>query len=380
MPVCPECQGQRLNPLARAVRLPLGRGASAHGGFTIGEIGAFSIIEAVRYFRTIKPKGREARIARDILPEIVQRLEFLVEVGLGYLSLDRSATTLSGGESQRIRLAAQFGSELQGVLYVLDEPTIGLHPRDNARLLDSLGRLKARGNTLVVVEHDEDTMRFADRIIDLGPGAGTQGGAIVAEGPWNQLATHAESATGRIFGEPLRHPLRGERRALTRDTHWFKVRGACANNLKRIDAALPAGKFVALCGVSGAGKSTLLHDVIKPAAQAAVLARKKRRAQPAIGPWKKIEGFDKFTSVYEVDQAPIGKTSRSTPATYIGLMDEIRGLFARLPLARQRGYEPSRFSFNSGSGRCPACLGQGAVKLSPSTTWACPKPEKTSRK
>ncbi len=210
LPVCPECNGQRLNPLARAVRLPLGRGVAEHGGFTIGEIGALSIEEAVRFFRTVKPKGREARIARDILPEITQRLEFLVEVGLGYLSLDRSATTLSGGESQRIRLAAQFGSELQGVLYVLDEPTIGLHPRDNARLLESLGTLRDRGNTLVVVEHDEDTMRFADRIIDLGPGAGTQGGQIVADGSWKTLAKHGESPTGKILGKPMRHPLLGK--------------------------------------------------------------------------------------------------------------------------------------------------------------------------
>jgi len=374
LPVCPECRGLRLNPLARAVRLPLGRGAREHGGFTIGEIGALSIVEAVRFFRTVKPKGREARIARDILPEIVQRLEFLVEVGLGYLSLDRSATTLSGGESQRIRLAAQFGSELQGVLYVLDEPTIGLHPRDNARLLDSLGTLRDRGNTLVVVEHDEDTMRFADRIIDLGPGAGTQGGQIVAEGSWKKLASHGESPTGKILGKPLKHPSRGKRRSATDVPDWCRIFGARANNLKQIDVAFPAGRFIALCGVSGAGKSTLLHDVIKPAAQA-FAGRKGKRGKTPAGPWKKLEGFDIFTSVYEVDQAPIGKTSRSTPATYIGLMDEIRGLFARLPLARQRGYEASRFSFNSGSGRCPACQGQGAVKMEmsflPSTFVPC---------
>jgi excinuclease ABC subunit A len=374
LPVCPECRGQRLNPLARAVRLPLGRGAREHGGFTIGEIGAFSIVEAVRFFRTVKPKGREARIARDILPEIVQRLEFLVEVGLGYLSLDRSATTLSGGESQRIRLAAQFGSELQGVLYVLDEPTIGLHPRDNARLLDSLGTLRDHGNTLVVVEHDEDTMRFADRIIDLGPGAGTQGGRIIAEGSWRALAKNGESPTGKILGQPLQHPSLGRRRPAKTAPGWCRISGARANNLKKIDVAFPAGRFIALCGVSGAGKSTLLHDVIKPAAQA-FTGRKSRRAKIPSGPWKKIDGFEIFTSVYEVDQAPIGKTSRSTPATYIGLMDEIRGLFARLPLARQRGYEASRFSFNSGSGRCPACLGQGAVKVEmsflPSTFVPC---------
>jgi excinuclease ABC subunit A len=376
LPVCPECHGQRLNPLGRAVRLPLGRGVQEHGGLTIGAVGALSIVEAVRFFRTVKPKGREARIARDILPEIVQRLEFLVEVGLGYLTLDRAATTLSGGESQRIRLAAQFGSELQGVLYVLDEPTIGLHPRDNARLLESLGALRDRGNTLVVVEHDEDTMRFADHIIDLGPGAGIQGGEIVAQGSWRELAEHGESPTGKILGKPLQHPLRGERRPSKYTLDWCHVSGARANNLKQLDVAFPAGRFIALCGVSGAGKSTLLHDIIKPAAQAFAGRKGKRnRGKSPVGPWTKVEGFECFTSVYEVDQAPIGKTSRSTPATYIGLMDEIRGLFARLPLARQRGYEASRFSFNSGAGRCAACLGQGAVKVEmsflPSTFVPC---------
>ena len=374
LPVCPDCEGERLNPLARAVRLPLGRGAKEHGGFTIGEIGALTISEAVRFFRTVKPKGREARIARDILPEITQRLEFLVQVGLGYLSLDRAATTLSGGESQRIRLAAQFGSELQGVLYVLDEPTIGLHPRDNVMLLKSLGTLRDRGNTLVVVEHDEDTMRFADRVIDLGPGAGREGGRIVAEGSWKTLAKNGESPTGKILGQPLKHPLLGQRRPAKDAPGWCTITGARANNLKQLNVGFPTGRFIALCGVSGAGKSTLLHDVIKPAA-AAYMGRKGKRGKPATGPWKKAEGFERFTSVYEVDQAPIGKTSRSTPATYIGLMDEIRGLFARLPLARQRGYEASRFSFNSGAGRCPACQGQGAVKVEmsflPSTFVPC---------
>ncbi len=374
LPICPDCQGQRLNPLARAVRLPLGQGAQKHGGLTIGQIGELTIVDALKFFRTVKPGGRDARIARDILPEIVQRLDFLVEVGLGYLSLDRSAMTLSGGESQRIRLAAQLGSELQGVLYVLDEPTIGLHPRDNVRLLESLGQLKGKGNTLVIVEHDEDTMRFADRIIDLGPGAGTQGGEIVAQGPWKTLAKSGESPTGKILGKPLKHPLRGSRRSAKDAPGWCRITGANANNLKSLDAKFPAGRFIALCGVSGAGKSMLLHDVIKPASYHYAM-RKSKRPKAPVGPWKKIEGFEAFTSVYEVDQAPIGKTSRSTPATYIGLMDEIRGLFARLPLARQRGYEASRFSFNSGSGRCPACLGQGAVKVEmsflPSTFVPC---------
>ena len=312
LPVCPECRGQRLNPLARAVRLPLGEGAKKHGGLTIGQIGELTIVDALKFFRTVKPGGRDARIARDILPEIVQRLDFLVEVGLGYLSLDRSAMTLSGGESQRIRLAAQLGSELQGVLYVLDEPTIGLHPRDNVRLLESLGQLKGKGNTLVIVEHDEDTMRFADRIIDLGPGAGTQGGEIVAQGPWKTLAKHGESPTGKILGKPLKHPLRGSRRSAKDAPGWCKVSGANANNLKNLDVKFPAGRFIALCGVSGAGKSTLLHDVIKPAAQYFATRKSKRPKAPA-GPWRKLEGFEAFTSVYEVDQAPSEKLPAPRP-------------------------------------------------------------------
>ena len=214
----------------------------------------------------------------------------------------------------------------------------------------------------MVVEHDEDTMRFADRIIDLGPGAGREGGQIVAEGSWKTLAKNRKSPTGLILGQPLRHPLRGERRSIATAPAWAKIFGAHANNLKEIEVALPLARFIALCGVSGAGKSTLLHEVIKPAAQLS-LDRPGKRRKAAAGPWKKLDGFGHFTSVYEVDQAPIGKTSRSTPATYIGLMDEIRGLFARLPLARQRGYDSSRFSFNSGAGRCPECLGQGAVKV-----------------
>ena len=216
-------------------------------------------------------------------------------------------------------------------------------------------------------------MRFADRIIDLGPGAGTQGGQIVAQGSWKTLAKNGESPTGKILGKPLAHPSVGKRRT-SKTLDWCRISGAHANNLKNVNVAFPSGRFIALCGVSGAGKSTLLHDVIKPAAQA-FTGRKSKRAKVPTGPWKKLDGFDIFTSVYEVDQAPIGKTSRSTPATYIGLMDEIRGLFARLPLARQRGYEASRFSFNSGAGRCPACLGQGAVKVEmnflPSTFIPC---------
>ncbi len=353
LPVCPDCEGQRLNPLARAVRLPLGRGAKEHGGFTIGEIGALTIEAALRFFRTVKPKGREARIARDILPEIVQRLEFLVQVGLGYLSLDRAATTLSGGESQRIRLAAQFGSELQGVLYVLDEPTIGLHPRDNARLLESLGTLRDRGNTLVVVEHDEDTMRFADKIIDLGPGAGVEGGQIVAQGPWKTLAKHGESPTGKILGQPLKHPLLGKRRPANRAAGCCTITGANANNLKNLDVTFPAGRFIALCGVSGAGKSTLLHDVIKPAAQA-FAGRKGKRGKAPTGPWKKAEGLRNFhvglrggpgadrqdvaLDTGDVHRAD-GRNSRALRAAATSAPTRLRGL-ALLLQQRARGVVP----------------------------------------
>jgi excinuclease ABC subunit A len=365
---CSECGGARLNPLARAVRLSLvsaskskSRGA---GSLTIPDLSRLTIAEAKKIFAAFRPTGRSAAIARDILPEITQRLAFLEEVGLGYLTLDRSANTLSGGESQRIRLAAQLGSNLQGVLYVLDEPTIGLHPRDNDRLLDSLDALKEKGNTLVIVEHDEDTMKRADRIIDLGPGAGVRGGHIVADGPWKKLARDQNSITGKILGEPLKHPLRGSRRPVApcNPKDFFHVSGACAHNLKSIDAAIPLGRFTVFCGVSGSGKSTLMHEVIRPAVEASL--RKKRTASNGRGvPWKSTAGTESFSAVYEVDQSPIGKTSRSTPATYIGLMDELRKLYAQLPLSRQRGYQAGRFSFNSKGGRCEACQGQGVLKV-----------------
>ena len=352
----PTCQGERINPLGRAVRLPLGEGAKSTGGRTIGDVGRLSIVEALRFFKTVKPAGREARIARDILPEIVQRLKFLVEVGLGYLSLDRSAATLSGGESQRIRLAAQLGSELQGVLYVLDEPTIGLHPRDNARLLESLGAPCAPRAT----RSSWSSMTRTPCASPIASSTSVPARARRAAPSSRKVRGTSSPRTpnrppAASSAQPLRHPLRGERRLVDAANGLVQ---ACAARARTISSAgrrrAAAGRFVALCGVSGAGKSTLLHDVIKPAAQAAVAARKKkRRAKPAEGPWKKLEGFEVFTSVYEVDQAPIGKTSRSTPATYIGFMDEIRGLFARLPLARQRGYEASRFSFNSGDGPLP---------------------------
>jgi excinuclease ABC subunit A len=366
---CPSCHGARLNPVARAVRLSYGKW-DAPGGPTLPDLGRLPIAEAQVWFRALKLKGRAAAIGRDIVPEIAQRLRFLEEVGLGYLTLDRAAATLSGGESQRIRLAAQLGSNLQGVLYVLDEPTIGLHPRDNERLLDSLDALKAKGNTLVVVEHDEETMKRADRILDLGPGAGTQGGQIVADGTWREIAKNSTSATGLLLGAPLAHPLRGRRRPVTSraadDIEWLTVAGARANNLKDIDVALPLGRLIVLCGLSGAGKSTFLHEVLKPAVTGAIAARDKRKrgakAKPS-GPWASVHGAEGLSAVTEVDPSPIGKTSRSTPATYLGLMDPLRALFAQMPLARQRGYTASRFSFNSGDGRCESCQGQGRLKI-----------------
>jgi excinuclease ABC subunit A len=376
---CPDCGGARLNPVARAVRLTLGMEPEVRllsSEPALPELLALTIDEAESVFRKVSLAGPAAAIARDILPEIRQRLAFLKEVGLGYLTLDRAATTLSGGESQRIRLAAQLGSNLQGVLYVLDEPTIGLHPRDNQRLLSSLMALRDKGNTLVVVEHDEDTMRAADDIIDLGPGAGTQGGRIVARGSWRELARHTESVTGRLLGQPMSHPIRGTRRPIGPLVPMIRVKGAGAHNLREVDIDLPMGRFIALCGVSGAGKSTLMHDVLKPALAAAGpgASRRSRKNSPEV-PWRSAVCDQKVTGVYEVDQSPIGKTSRSTPATYIGLMDDLRALYAQLPLARQRGYEAGRFSFNAGHGRCDKCQGQGAIKVEmnflPSTWIPC---------
>lgn len=360
--ICPVCHGERLNAIARAVRLPLGQWRSHREGPTICDVGRLTIQNAREFFKTVKATGRAGAIARDILPEIVQRLEFLREVGLDYLTLDRAANTLSGGESQRIRLAAQLGSNLEGVLYVLDEPSIGLHPRDNTRLIESLKQLKEKGNTLLIVEHDEDTMKAADRIIDLGPGAGVNGGQIVAQGSWRDLARNKNSITGQILGEPLQHPQRGARRPIKRDMTWIEMEGVCANNLKEIDVAIPAGRFVVLCGVSGAGKSTLMHDVLKTNVSALLSRKGKKSKEKPVG-CRALSGAEIFSAVYEVDQSPIGKTSRSTPATYTGLMDDLRSLFAQVPLARQRGYGPGRFSYNAAGGRCETCQGQGAIKV-----------------
>jgi excinuclease ABC subunit A len=349
---CPECRGTRLNPIARAVQVQ---------GYAIGQITATSIIDALSLIDDLKFSGTNRPIAADILTEIKQRLLFMQQVGLEYLTLDRPAKTLSGGESQRIRLAAQLGSNLRGVLYVLDEPTIGLHPRDNERLLDTLKALKEKGNTLVVVEHDEETMRHADLIVDLGPGAGRSGGNLVVLGPMRDILKCKDSVTGKYLAQPLVHPVRGSWRSL-QDAHWLEIRGAHANNLKNIDFRFPVGRLSVITGVSGSGKSTILQSVLLPAVRTHIQRTKRNNVleSPA---WREITGIEHLGAVFEVDQLPIGKTSRSIPATYVKIFDDIRALFAQLPESRIRGYSPSRFSFNTEGGRCEVCAGQGVIKL-----------------
>jgi excinuclease ABC subunit A len=349
---CAGCHGTRLNAVARAVKVQ---------GYTIDQITATSIKDATSIIEALKFSGSNRPIAADILNEIKQRLFFMQQVGLEYLSLDRSAKTLSGGESQRIRLAAQLGSNLRGVLYVLDEPTIGLHPRDNERLLDTLRALKEKGNTLLVVEHDEETMRRADLIVDLGPGAGRRGGELVGLGPIEEIKKCHESVTGKFLELPLTHPLRGSRRPL-REVNWLEIKEAHANNLKQIDVRFPIGRLSVITGVSGSGKSTLLRSILLPAVQSNLQRAKKNRVSENSA-WKAIAGIEHLGAVFEVDQSPIGKTTRSIPATYVKIFDAIRALFAQLPESRIRGYHPSRFSFNTKGGRCEICAGQGVIKL-----------------
>ncbi|MEX0744303.1 MAG: hypothetical protein WD118_01770 [Phycisphaeraceae bacterium] len=302
-------------------------------------------------FARVKLEGRSAEIARDLVAELRSRLGFLKEVGLDYLALERAAPTLSGGEAQRIRLAAQLGSNLRGVCYILDEPTIGLHHRDNRILLDVLEKLEAKGNTLVVVEHDEDTIRRAHHVIDLGPGAGKQGGRVIAEGTAEELMQSPESVTGRFLANPLRHPLQPRRR-VAKDAPGIEIVGAALHNLKKIDVRVPLARLIAITGVSGSGKSTLARDVLHDSLKAG-------------GPvgCKSLKGRKLVERVLEVDQAPIGKTPRSCPATYVGFWDSIRRLFADTGEARIRGWSPSRFSFNTQGGRCDACEGQGQKKI-----------------
>ncbi|NDG72479.1 MAG: excinuclease ABC subunit A, partial [Proteobacteria bacterium] len=346
---CPICKGTRLNETATYVRIQ----KTSIADFTRSPASdALSLCDSLNF------QGPAAEVARDVITEIRQRLEFLAKVGLDYLSLDRSAKTLSGGESQRIRLAAQLGSNLRGVLYVLDEPTIGLHPRDNERLLDALQALAKKGNSLVVVEHDEETMRRADRILDLGPGAGSRGGEVIASGTLQEILDHPTSLTGRALREPMQHPIRGKRRPAP--TEWLKLKGAHLHNIKNENVSIPLHRLSVLTGVSGSGKSTLIRGIVVPSVRD-VLTRKRAPLHSDLH--KGISGFEPLGAVLEVDQSPIGKTSRSTPATYVKVFDEIRKVFSTLPAARMRGYTASRFSFNNEGGRCEACLGQGVIKL-----------------
>jgi excinuclease ABC subunit A len=346
---CPSCEGTRLNPTARAVRF---------GGHRITDLARLSVIELKAWVDRLKLKGREADIARDLIPEIASRLDFLASVGLGYLTLDRGAHTLSGGESQRIRLAAQLGSNLQGVCYVLDEPTIGLHARDNGILLRALKTLSDQGNTLVVVEHDQDTIRHAEHIIDIGPSAGRRGGRLVAQGDVQAVQASEESVTGRYLRQAMQHPLQARRSVKTAQSDelsWLTVEGADLHNLQSVTARIPLHRLVAITGVSGSGKSTLARDVLLANVQAAV----SQRRAPNWSGCSHIDGWQAVDRVLEVDQTPIGKTPRSCPATYVGFWDVIRKLFAETLEAKARGYGPGRFSFNTGEGRCPSCEGQG---------------------
>lgn len=343
--ICPDCYGTRLNEAARHVYL--------EGALSLPALSSLSVIEAREAIEALSFTGRDKLIARDILPELTQRLHFLNEVGLGYLSLDRSANTLSGGEAQRIRLAAQLGSNLRGVLYVLDEPTIGLHPRDNVKLLDTLRSLQQNGNSLLIVEHDEETMARADTQIHLGPGAGRLGGEVVA----------ANSIPDGEFPAPPRRKVP----AKNSPKGWLRLKGCTQNNLKGIDTAIPLARLTVLTGVSGCGKSSLMRGCVSIAADAAQAGKSKAasKGKPSTStpPYKSASGFQHIKACYEVDQTPIGKTSRSCPATYVKLFDEIRKLFALLPEARMRGFDQGRFSFNNKEGQCPDCKGNGRIKL-----------------
>ncbi len=349
---CLACAGQRLNPVALNVTFK---------GQSIAELSALPVEQALSFFDTLRLQGREAEIARDLQAEAKSRLAFLNDVGLGYLSLDRSAPTLSGGEAQRIRLAAQLGTNLQGVCYVLDEPTIGLHPRDNRILLDSLQKLASKGNTLLVVEHDEETIRRADHLLDLGPGAGTRGGHVVGEGTVEDLIRSPQSLTGRFLAHPLRHPL-VPRRPVTRMTPSLVVRGAQLHNLRKTKGRFPLGRLSVVTGVSGSGKSTLARDVLHANMSVRTSKQSRRKAPQWVG-CDRVDGAEAIARVLEVDQTPIGKTPRSCPATYVGFWDDVRKLFAGTIDAKVRGYGPGRFSFNTAGGRCEACEGQGVQTI-----------------
>ncbi len=351
---CPHCEGARLNDEALSVYFH---------DWNIADYASVPVAQAIGIFRELELNAREQAIGRDLVSEIVSRLAFLDEVGLGYLTLDRAAPTLSGGEAQRIRLAAQLGSNLRGVCYILDEPTIGLHPRDNALLLKTLKKLEGKGNTIVVVEHDEETIRSAEHVIDIGPGAGVRGGEVIHAGTVKQLERNKDSLTGRFLAQPLRHPLFEPRPA--QQESLLSIRGASLNNLKRIDIAIPLQRLVCVSGVSGSGKSTLVRDVMVKSLKR-LLARGGKRGRVAHDHYHgcdKLDGWQAIQRVLEVDQTPIGKTPRSCPATYVGFWDEIRKLYAQTEDARIHGWSAGRFSFNTASGRCETCQGQGMTRV-----------------
>ena len=346
---CADCGGSRLRPEARNVYI---------GNVNLPQISEKSIGESLEFFKGLTLTGQKAQIAEKILKEIRERLEFLVNVGLNYLSLSRSAETLSGGEAQRIRLASQIGAGLVGVMYVLDEPSIGLHQRDNERLLNTLIHLRNLGNTVIVVEHDEDAIREADHIIDIGPGAGVHGGQVIAQGTAKEIMANPNSITGKFLSGEEKIEIPKKRTALDK-SKLLKLKGATGNNLKGVNLEIPVGLFTCITGVSGSGKSTLINDTLFPLAQNAL----NRAEKTDFAPYKSIEGLEYFDKVIDINQSPIGRTPRSNPATYTGLFTPIRELFAGVPEARARGYNPGRFSFNVRGGRCEACQGDGVLKV-----------------
>lgn len=344
---CPACKGKRLNPQALSVKV---------NGLDIAELSRLSVTDSIAFFKDLKLGKNDTDIARPILKEVCDRLDFLENVGLGYLTLSRRAGTLSGGENQRIRLATQIGSNLTGVMYVLDEPSIGLHQRDNDRLLDSLKKMRDLGNTLIVVEHDEDTMREADYLIDMGPGAGQAGGYVVAAGTPEEVEDNPDSITGQYLSGKRYIPVPAKRR--TEDLGAIHIEGASHNNLKDIDVDFPLGRFNVVTGVSGSGKSSLVNDVLRQA-----LRRLLNRSTERPGKFKKISGYENIEKIVSIDQSPIGRTPRSNPATYTSVFDDIRELFATTNEAKVRGYDKGRFSFNKKGGRCENCRGDGVIQV-----------------
>ena len=343
---CPACGGKRLRPEILAVTV---------GGKSIAEASDLSVLDAQAFFSALTFGEKDGMIAAPILKEIISRLRFLIDVGLGYLTLSRAAGTLSGGEAQRIRLATQIGSSLVGVLYILDEPSIGLHQRDNARLIETLKHLRDIGNTLIVVEHDEDTMLAADQIVDIGPGAGEHGGRLIAQGTAQEIMACPDSITGAYLSGRRSIPVPLHRKV---PAGWLTVRGARANNLKNIDVKIPLGVMAVVTGVSGSGKSSLVNEIVYK-----TLQRDLNRAHTRPGACDGIEGMEQLDKVIAIDQSPIGRTPRSNPATYTGLFDMIRKVFAATPEAKARGYKENRFSFNVRGGRCEACSGDGILRI-----------------